>query len=255
MSKIIGVTVGTPTSPARMEREIKPVKTVNGITPDENGNVEVPAGTGVDWSVNDETSPVHVKNRTHWVEIKPIEAEYFTTDVVTSWNEDGFGISTVRRDLNPLDEVIEAGREYSIVCNGKTYRLIGNDRWLGNQSFYDPTANDTGEPFYIQTSSAKSVTIRTAEAGSYSFKIARVEDYEKTYHPLEEGYIPESIARVTDVSEALLHIKTDNTLTYGDNGVLRVNTANTAEQDNTRPITSAAVHTQLGNIEVLLKTI
>lgn len=37
--KIIGVTVGTPTSPAKMEKVINPVKTVNGIAPDEAGNV------------------------------------------------------------------------------------------------------------------------------------------------------------------------------------------------------------------------
>lgn len=41
MSKIIGVTVGTPTSPQKMEQEINPVKSVNGVLPDENGNVEV----------------------------------------------------------------------------------------------------------------------------------------------------------------------------------------------------------------------
>ena len=41
MNKIIGVTVGTPTSPFKMEQEIKPVKTVNGVEPDENGNVVV----------------------------------------------------------------------------------------------------------------------------------------------------------------------------------------------------------------------
>ena len=40
MSKIIGVTAGTPTSPAKMEKELKPVKTVNGIVPDKNGNVQ-----------------------------------------------------------------------------------------------------------------------------------------------------------------------------------------------------------------------
>ena len=40
-----------------------------------------------------------------------------------------------------------------------------------------------------------------------------------------------------------------------ENGMLSVNTANTAEQDNTQPITSAAVYTQLGNIEVLLSAI
>ena len=39
--KIIGVTVGTPISSTRLDREIKPVKTVNGVAPDESGNVKV----------------------------------------------------------------------------------------------------------------------------------------------------------------------------------------------------------------------
>lgn len=54
MSKIIGATVGTPTSPAKMEKELKPVKTVNGKEPDENGNVEVEGagGKGAVTSVN-----------------------------------------------------------------------------------------------------------------------------------------------------------------------------------------------------------
>lgn len=47
---------------------------------------------------------------------------------------------------------------------------------------------------------------------------------------------------------------TDETLSFKD-GVLSVNTANSAEADNTLPITSAAVATQVGNIEILLKTI
>ncbi len=41
--KIIGVTVGTPTSPKKIENEINPVKTVNGNVPDKNGNVEIGA--------------------------------------------------------------------------------------------------------------------------------------------------------------------------------------------------------------------
>lgn len=49
-------------------------------------------------------------------------------------------------------------------------------------------------------------------------------------------------------------------LTQGDNvkiinNVISVPTANDAEEDNTRPITSAAVYTEIGNINVLLKTI
>ena len=37
--------------------------------------------------------------------------------------------------------------------------------------------------------------------------------------------------------------------------ILEVDTAEAAEQDNTRPITSAAVYTTVGNIEILLGTI
>lgn len=39
--KIIGVTVGTPIGPRQIEQKINPVKTVNGVVPDKNGNVEV----------------------------------------------------------------------------------------------------------------------------------------------------------------------------------------------------------------------
>ena len=52
--------------------------------------------------------------------------------------------------------------------------------------------------------------------------------------------------------EPLLQI--DETLTY-KNGKLSVNTTNEVSEDNTLPITSAAVQMQIGNIEELLKTI
>ena len=49
---------------------------------------------------------------------------------------------------------------------------------------------------------------------------------------------------------------TDNTLIYDtETGVLSVNTADEVEQDNTLPVTSAAVHTTVGNIETLLRLI
>ena len=38
---IIGVTVGTPISPSKIEEVIKPVKTVSGVSPDSQGNVEL----------------------------------------------------------------------------------------------------------------------------------------------------------------------------------------------------------------------
>ena len=46
MSKIIGITVGTPLSPKRIKEELKPVTSVNGNLPDESGNVALPSYNG-----------------------------------------------------------------------------------------------------------------------------------------------------------------------------------------------------------------
>lgn len=55
--------------------------------------------------------------------------------------------------------------------------------------------------------------------------------------------------------EKLGLIKVGENLKITKDGVLSVDTADAAEQDNTRPITAAAVHAEVGNIEILLKTI
>lgn len=52
-----------------------------------------------------------------------------------------------------------------------------------------------------------------------------------------------------------INLKTDHTLKINEAGALGVNTAKEPEKDNTLPITAAAVHTTVGNIEVLLGTI
>ena len=52
-------------------------------------------------------------------------------------------------------------------------------------------------------------------------------------------------------SKGGVNFKLDETLRLED-GVLKVNTAKKVEKDNTLPVTSAAVHTTVGNIEVLL---
>lgn len=55
-------------------------------------------------------------------------------------------------------------------------------------------------------------------------------------------------------AETLGGVKVGDALEIRD-GVLSVLRADTAEADNTLPITSAAVHTELGNIAALLSTI
>lgn len=51
-----------------------------------------------------------------------------------------------------------------------------------------------------------------------------------------------------------IRFEVDKTLIFED-GFLRVNTTNQVENDNTLPITSAGVHTVVGNINALLETI
>ena len=54
---------------------------------------------------------------------------------------------------------------------------------------------------------------------------------------------------------AISKLSIGNGLKFNTDGKLAVDTADTAEQDNTRPITSAAVYTEIGNIDAILKTI
>ena len=51
-----------------------------------------------------------------------------------------------------------------------------------------------------------------------------------------------------------IYFETDETLTLED-GILSVNTADVVEEDNTLPVTSAAVYAEVGNINALLATI
>lgn len=53
--KIIGVTVGTPLSPQKIKEKMSPVVSVNGLKPDENGNVELPSYNG-DYNIVPSTS-------------------------------------------------------------------------------------------------------------------------------------------------------------------------------------------------------
>lgn len=64
----------------------------------------------------------------------------------------------------------------------------------------------------------------------------------------------EVLKRKMDGMQGGVEFETDETLLL-ENGILRVNTAEDAEQNNTLPITSAAVFAEIGNINTLLATI
>ncbi len=70
-----------------------------------------------------------------------------------------------------------------------------------------------------------------------------------------EQQFTETDNRITKLEKAGIALTVDETLNLSDEGVLSVNTADVAEADNTLPITSAAVYTEIGNIDAILQTI
>ena len=86
----------------------------------------------------------------------------------------------------------------------------------------------------------------TAPVSGEAGQTIRIKTVDETGHPTEWEAV--------DASSGGVNFTTDETLSLKD-GVLSVNTAQEPDPDNTLPITSAAVHTTVGNIEILLKTI
>lgn len=64
--------------------------------------------------------------------------------------------------------------------------------------------------------------------------------------------INEAAASVYATKDKAGTIKVGDNLKISEDGVLSVDTTDTAQQDNTKPMTSAGVYTLAGNIEVLL---
>ena len=75
-----------------------------------------------------------------------------------------------------------------------------------------------------------------------------------TFTGAVEGTYDGSNPLTVEIPTGGVQFTTDETLSLKD-GVLSVRTAQEPEPDNTLPITSAAVHTVVGNIEIILQTI
>ena len=77
---------------------------------------------------------------------------------------------------------------------------------------------------------------------------------QKTLHGIVA--IPNSVGSASwnEIADKPFSILDENTL-FVENNILKVNTTDDAEADNTRPITSSGVHAICGNINALLQSI
>ena len=77
----------------------------------------------------------------------------------------------------------------------------------------------------------------------------------RRYNELIQEKIKNSGGSSGGSSGSTTNLKAGENINITDDGYISVVTTNEVEEDNTKPITSAAVYTEVGNINVLLKTI
>lgn len=156
-------------------------------------NIGVSSG---DWSVNDPNAPGYVGSRTHWKELTGWAGELVpettiefkgTTNAITLGNVDEHGV--------------EKGKPYTVTWNGVDYDCVGKDSgdgmYIGNGKIMDAYGlmglPDTGEPFCLHALTEDIHTLYKRDKTAETITITVTARREALYHPMEEGYIPDSV--------------------------------------------------------------
>lgn len=143
-------------------QNIGKVKTVNGIEPDENGNIAitgsvVAGGVQPDWNQTDVNSADFIKNKPFYDAGDPIEISVFNKDNIVfeaEENDDG----NIMYIYNMYDDGIrmefDLDTTYTVKIDGIAYtteskNLMGEINFIGNPNILSSTVPDTGEPFVI----------------------------------------------------------------------------------------------------------
>lgn len=196
------------------------VKTVNGVEPDENGNIEVEAGGSVEqvqpnWNQNDPAQPDYVKNRTHWVEgSKEVLLDANVTMV--SCEDPTFRQS----EISSVPNLVE-GNSYTIAIDGvetsitaQKGELFGADvTYIGDIAIVSMTAPAGGVNFCYLVSDSFPTSMFVLYNNTADTILLKICHDATTYHPLDEGFIPDTIARVSDIPEVNYPVTSVNGMT------------------------------------------
>lgn len=191
------------------------VKSVNGIEPDENGNIdiEIPEidvdslAIKPDWNQNDENELDYIKNRTHWLEdngIKEVEIVPENTVFIDDQDDgEGYWYDYYCTDLSGPFGSFVAGHTYVVVFDGVEYECVARGDWggLGDSNMIYDRHDENAEPFYISSFVGNFGRVVELYAKTEMTHTVRVYTMKQdiVYHPLAEAYIPETIARADDV--------------------------------------------------------
>ena len=164
-----------------------------------------------DWNQNDETASDYIKNRTHWVESELITSPYLSSLTTRA------GVMEVS-----VGTPIWEGEKYIVTIDGVRYasQAYYTEDWcaaLGDSRLYNPDdmSNPVDLPFFITINEEEGESfdspwgpevtyiyvadIRFTDSEEHTVEIAVITGDNSTYHTLDENFIPDTIARKSDV--------------------------------------------------------
>ena len=200
------------------------VQTVNGVSPDKNGNVVVSGGGSgggaqSDWNAK-EGEPGHVLNRTHWADVTLVE---FLSECNPTYNADQNAYVAM------ATAVPAVGDTYTIRWNGVDYVCIAQDASVvmpgavgfGNGENFGLASN--GEPFAVLFVNQGGMVVAMVMPfdGSEEITLAAYK-HEENVHKLDNKYIDsEWMATIVDgrgtpalEEQALTFSVSDDSMTY-----------------------------------------
>lgn len=149
--------------------------------------------TGSDLSVNDPEADGYVKGRTHWKELTGWAGE-LVPETTIEFNGSTNAITLVNVD----EHGVEKDKPYTVTWNGVDYDCIGKDSgdgmYIGNGKLLGyGDLEDTGEPFCLHALTEDIHTLFKQDKTAETITITVTARREALYHPLEEGYVPDSV--------------------------------------------------------------
>lgn len=152
-----------------------------------------------DWSINDETSPSYVKNRTHWMSVE--HKIWLDNEPLVFENFNGANIHQVAID----EQILSVGHTYFITIDDESYTCVAYEFdgmvCLGNLSIMDSSLANTNESFFMYSplddgvggADGSFIVVATSLDGD-SHTVALSADV-TIYHKIDENYLPHVIGR------------------------------------------------------------
>ena len=158
-----------------------------------------------DWNENDSSSANYIENRTHWVgtgvgtKVLVNQVQYTGGEHVSIYS------TSDESELAPVIYVTLDGTRYE--CERWYYTAFFEEEVYYGNGTIEGIDHNEDKPFLISCAKGGSYKIRynwnfvTADTDTHTVTIEIPSETTTVYHPLDERFIPESIARTTYVDE------------------------------------------------------